>query len=87
MTYCFLATRDLVANAEDKKKLDRVINYIYETRELNIRLDAWDPLSQFAYIDASYGVHADGKGDNGEFISLFKGGTHVKSSKQKKRFN
>jgi hypothetical protein len=40
-------------------------------------------LSVFAYIDASYGVHADGKGHTGVFISLCKGGIHVKSSKQK----
>ena len=79
----FLASRVLVATAEDQDKLDRVINYINGTRELNIRLDARDPLSVFAYIDASYGVHADGKGHTGVFISLCKGGIHVKSSKQK----
>ena len=79
----FLASRVLVATTEDQEKLDRVLKYLNGTRELCIRLDARDPLSVFAYLDASHGVHADGKGHTGVYISLFKGGIHVKSSKQK----
>ena len=35
------------------------------------------------YVDASYGVHADGKSHTGMTISLGRGAVHVRSSKQK----
>ena len=79
----FLAGRVQVATEQDLTKLQRLINYIYASAELGICLEAGDPISIFAYVDTSYGVHFDGKGHTGSFISLFKGGVYVKSSKQK----
>ena len=36
-----------------------------------------------SYIDASYGVHADGKSHSGTIITLGAGPVYVRSSKQK----
>jgi len=79
----FLAGRVQVATEQDLSKLQRLINYIFATSEMGICLEAGDPISILAYVDTAYGVHHDGKGHTGTFISLLKGGVYVKSSKQK----
>jgi hypothetical protein len=40
-------------------------------------------ISVLVYVDASYGVHADGKSHTGVIISLGRGAVHVRSGKQK----
>jgi len=83
LTCSFLAGRVQVANEQDYAKLQRLVNYLYATCDLGICLEAGNPISVFAYVDASHGVHIDGKGHTGAVISLFKGSVYVKSSKQK----
>ena len=46
-------------------------------------LEAEQNLEAHAYVDASYGVHADAKSHTGGIISIGRGATYVKSSKQK----
>ena len=53
------------------------------TKEMGIVLRPDDDLSLEAHIDASYGVHEDGKSHSGMHLSLGLGAFFVKSSKQK----
>jgi hypothetical protein len=79
----FLSTRVSAPCASDSVKLDRVLRYLKGTVELGIVLRVGDLMSVEASIDASYGVHADGKSHSGLVISVGKGPIFVKSSKQK----
>ena len=85
LTTCtFLAGRVLFATEQDDRKLDRMMKYINSTTELGITFDMSEDMSICAFIDASYGVHADGKSHSGAVITLGKHGpVHAKSSKQK----
>ena len=78
----FLSTRITRCTADDIKKLDRVLKYLNGTREMGIRLK-FLPDFLHAFIDASYGVHADAKSHSGMFITLGRGPFLVSSSKQK----
>lgn len=78
----FLSTRVQAPTEDDYKKLGRVLKYLNGTRGKGIALGASDVVPQ-AYIDASYGVHGDGKSHSGLFITLGKGPIFVQSSKQK----
>ena len=85
LTTCtFLAGRVLFATKQDDRKLDRMMRYINSTMELGITFDMSEDMSICAFIDASYGVHADGKSHSGAVITLGKHGpVHAKSNKQK----
>jgi hypothetical protein len=85
LTTCtFLAGRVLFATEQDDRKLDRMMKYINSTMELGITFDMSEDMSICAFIDASYGVHADGKSHSGAVITLGKHGpVHAKSNKQK----
>jgi histone deacetylase 1/2 len=79
----FLTTRVQAPDEDDWSKLQRVMKYLNGSKELGIVLRP-RPSSQIdAYIDASYGVHIDGKSHSGMFISLGAGPVLVKSVKQK----
>ena len=83
-TLCaFLSTRVTCATDEDWMKLERGLKYLNLTQELGIILQAVDPLSIIAHVDAAYGVHADAKSHTGTTIGLGHGVIYVKSSKQK----
>jgi hypothetical protein len=83
-TLCaFLSTRVTRCTEEDWMKLERGLKYLNDSTELGITLQAVEPLTITAYVDAAYGVHADGKSHSGASISLGAGAVHVKSSKQK----
>jgi hypothetical protein len=85
LTACaFLATRVNCSSVEDAKKLERVLKYLNGSRSQGIKLEiTGDDLQVRAYIDASFGTHADGKGHTGCVITLGKGPIHVRSAKQK----
>ena len=79
----FLSTRVQSPDTDDWKKLERVLKYLSGTKEMGIVLRPDDELSLEAHIDASYGVHEDGKSHSGMHLSLGLGAFFVKSSKQK----
>ena len=81
LSVSFLTTRVQSPDVDDMKKLVRVFQYLNGTRELGICLTPGHELS--AFIDASYGIHADGKSHSAMVISLGLGPLFVKSNKQK----
>jgi hypothetical protein len=68
---------------DDMKKLQRVFRYLNGTTELGIILNAGTKPQVNAYIDASYGVHADFKSHSGLVLSLGSGPIDASSTKQK----
>ena len=80
----FLATRVTRCTEDDWEKLTRLLRYVNGTKERGIVLRAGkDGIIVRVYIDAAYGVHADGKSHTGSCIVV--GGTgavHCKSGKQ-----
>ena len=72
------------ATEQDANKATRVLRYLFGTRHLGIVIEP--DKSVFcvrSYIDASYGVHLDGRSHTGVTISLGKGPVMTKSTKQK----
>jgi hypothetical protein len=79
----FLAKRVLSPTEQDKRKLERVVQYLRGTRELGIILDIGENISVLAYIDSSFGVHKDMKSHTGVVIGVGLGPVYAKSSGQK----
>jgi hypothetical protein len=83
----FHTTRVKAPTLQDQKKLIRVLNYLYGSMNLPLRLSAASGsgvCTVTAYVDASYGVHSnDGKGHSGILTSIGSGPVFAKSSKQK----
>jgi hypothetical protein len=79
----YLCTKVQKATEGDQVKLDRVMKYLNNTQDDCVVLSASDNLQLVAYIDASYGVHADGKSHSGLYLTIGKGPVLVRSSKQK----
>jgi histone deacetylase 1/2 len=79
----FLATRVRDPDVDDWNKLERLLKYINGTPQLGIILRASPTNTVTAFIDASYGVHADAKSQTGVSISLGEGPFFAKCSKQK----
>ena len=81
----FLTTRVLQPDFDDWKKLERCLKYLNGTRDLGIVMEATGDLNSFvvAHIDASYGVHRDGKSQSACTVSLGKGSAYAECSKQK----
>jgi hypothetical protein len=79
----FLATRVQKPTEQDRTKLDRALKYLNGTAHLGLSLEVGSAISVLGFIDASYGVHADGKSHTGTAITLGKGAVYAKSSKQK----
>ena len=61
----FLSTRVHVTDTDDLTKLRRLVGYLRSTRDRGIILRVGDRIEVRAYIDASYGVHYDGKSHTG----------------------
>ena len=78
----FLTSRVLVSTKQDFDKLIRVLKYLYGTQRWGIVLQS-DVFTLMAYIDASYGVHSDGKSHTGLAIMIGRGVVICKSVKQK----
>jgi len=79
----FLCTRVTKATAEDEGKLDRLIQYVNATITQPLILSASEQMVVLAYVDASYGVHEDGKSHTGAVITLGAGAIFSRSSKQR----
>jgi len=81
----FLTTRVQAPTEDDSTKLFRLLRYLNGTRELGMVLGADDDGNYHlsAYVDASFGVHVDGKSHTGMFITLGRGPILAKSIKQK----
>ena len=83
MAVSFLTTRVQSSTDDDLSKLHRVFKYLNSCPDLGITLEASDPLGIKAYIDASYGIHADGKSHSALVSSLGLGPISTASCKQK----
>ena len=79
----FLSKRVLEPTQQDKRKLERVIQYLRGTKEMGIILDIGECISILAYIDSSFGVHKDMKSHTGCVIGIGLGPVYAKSSSQK----
>ena len=79
----FLTTRVQSPDEDDMNKLIRVLKYLNGSKDLGIVLRADKPFVVHAYIDASYGVHDDGKSHSALAITLGAGPLLAKSTKQK----
>lgn len=79
----FLASRVTCANEDDWQKLDRLYKYLNGSKDLGLTL-RFDPKMELqAYVDASYGVHADRKSQTGAVLTLGGGCFGAMSAKQK----
>jgi len=59
---CFSPTRVQKSIVEDFKKLSRMGAYLNSTKDLKpVRVSANEDIKIHAFVDASYGVHVDGK--------------------------
>jgi histone deacetylase 1/2 len=79
----FLATRVNAPTVDDQAKLHRVLKYLNGCSQLGIVLRPGSYVSLTAHIDASYGVHSDGKSHSGISIALGDGPIFVRSVKQR----
>ena len=80
----YLATRVTRCNTDDVAKLKRLLKYVSDTRERGVVLRPGSMgICVRVFIDASYGVHADGKSHTGSCVVIGDvGAVHCKSSKQ-----
>jgi hypothetical protein len=79
----FLGTRTTKADEDDWKKLKRLLQYLYSTKDLKLTLSATSTLIIKWWVDASYAVHFDMKSHTGGCMSLGRGMIFSKSTKQK----
>jgi hypothetical protein len=78
----FLSTRVQKPTLEDFSKLKRLGGYLSSTKGLKLSLGVDGSLSIRSYVDASYGVHMDGKSHTGGTDTLGKGSYSSTSTKQ-----
>ena len=79
----FLCTRVTCPTREDLKKLDRVMGYLKSTKALTKRMRCQGEMRLIAYIDASFGLHNDGKSHSGGCIMIGDACVWCSSKKQK----
>jgi hypothetical protein len=79
----FLCTRVKCPTREDNKKLDRVFGYLKQTKGLTKKMRCRDEARLIAYIDASFGLHFDGKSHSGCCIMIGDACIWCSSKKQK----
>ena len=80
----FLSTRVQCPTQEDLNKLKRIYMYLNGTQTLGLRLECNKTgMEIYTFVDAAYGVHADGKSHTGASISLGRGAIYTRSTKQK----
>lgn len=83
-TIIFLSTRVQAPNVDDWNKLERCLKYLKGEPNLGIILRPNpDEMNVNAYVDASYGVHSDGKSHTGVMIALGDGPIYIRSTKQR----
>jgi Reverse transcriptase (RNA-dependent DNA polymerase) len=79
----FLCTRVAKSTEQDRKKLQRLLEYISGTLDLTLTLGADILHTIRTWVDASYAVHPDMRSHTGGVMSLGTGAVICKSSKQK----
>ena len=79
-----LTTRAEKYTEQDEEKMRKGLRYLSKFPNNGITLKAeGDSIEVHAYVDASHGIHADGKSHTGCVITLGQGGVYTKSHKQK----
>ena len=80
----YLATRVTRCDSDDVDKLIRLVRYIRGTRDMGMILKPGSSgVRVHLFVDASYGVHADGKSHTGSCVVIGDlGAVHCRSSKQ-----
>jgi hypothetical protein len=80
----YMSTKVQNPTVRDMEKLDHILKYLNGTKDLRMKYKP-ESLQLFSYIDASYALHNDAKGQTGIIITLGKNGPPVfcKSRKQK----
>jgi hypothetical protein len=80
----YLATRVTRCDSDDVDKLIRVIRYIRGTREMGMILrPGVSGIRVHLFVDASYGVHVDGRSHTVSCVVIGDlGAVHCRSSKQ-----
>ena len=79
----FLTTRVVEPDQDDWKKLERLLQYLYGTKDMVLTLKADNLQVLKWYVDAAHLVHKDMKGHTGAVMTLGKGGVYNTSTKQK----
>ena len=84
MTVSYLATRVTKCTTDDLVKLRRLLRYLNVTRGRGIVLRIGsEGICVRVYIDAAYGIHADGKSHTGSVVVIGEvGPVHCRSGKQ-----
>lgn len=80
----YLSTKVRAPDLDDLAKLQRLLNYINATPDLGINFSSKQGLGLTAWIDASFGVHSDGKSHSGILIQLAGGPIYAGSRKQRR---
>lgn len=79
----FLCGRVRAPTEQDRKKLHRLLAYLWGTKNMQLILGA-DSLHQlFTWVDASFAPHEDMRSHTGGVLSFGRGGLICKSGKQK----
>ena len=80
----FLATRVNKCTTDDVDKLQRLVRYIHTTRDSGVVLrPGAGGIAVRLFVDASYGVHSDGRSHTGSCVVIGDvGAVHCRSSKQ-----
>lgn len=79
----FLCTRVKAPDNDDWKKLRRLIQYLRNTKELTLTLEAGESRVIKWWIDAAFAVHADYRSQSGGAMTLGKGMAYSGSVRQK----
>jgi hypothetical protein len=79
----FLCGRLNVADEDDYRKLTRVIKYLRDTVDLELRLGADESGEIQWWVDASFAIHSDMKGHTGGTMSMGSGSIFSTSNKQR----
>ena len=81
----FLCTRVSKSTEQDWKKLRRLLQYLYRTRDEFLTLGGTDMMliGMNTFIDVALAVHLDMKSHTGGLVTLGRGAVMSKSSKQK----
>jgi hypothetical protein len=81
----FLTTRVKLPDMDDWKKLLRVLGYLKETIDYDLKITCENLENLTWYIEGSYAVHEDMKGHTGAILSI--GGNVVLSRSNKQKVN
>ena len=79
----FLCTRVQNPDADDLKKLQRVIKYLRGTKGLPLTLEIEEENGIKWWVDAAYAVHPDMRSHTGQIMKMGKGAIYSSSGKQK----